>query len=63
MALQFCGELDLKVGDRVFSFSPAEAFDLAQDLIRRATRQIVIEEADGSRALLDAVQPSGGPVQ
>jgi hypothetical protein len=63
MALQFCGELDLKVGDRVVSFSPAEAFDLAQDLIRRATRQIVIDEADGSRALLDAVQSSGDRVQ
>ena len=63
MGLEFCGELDLKMGDRIVSLSPAEAFGMAQDLIRRATKQIVIEEADGARALLDAVQPSDGPVQ
>jgi hypothetical protein len=54
MGLEFCGELDLKMGDRIVSLSPAEAFGMAQDLIRRATKQIVIEEADGARALLDA---------
>jgi len=59
MGLEFCGELDLKVGDRIVSLSPAEAFGMAQDLIRRATKQIVIEETDGARALLDAVQPGG----
>jgi hypothetical protein len=60
MGLEFCGELDLKMGDRIVSLSPAEAFGMAQDLIRRATKQIVIEEADGARALLDAVQPASG---
>jgi hypothetical protein len=63
MGLEFCGELDLKMGDRIVSLSPAEAFDMAQDLIRRATKQIVIEEADGARALLDAVQPASGDAQ
>jgi hypothetical protein len=63
MGLEFCGELDLKMGDHIVSLSPAEAFDMAQDLIRRATKQIVIEEADGARALLDAVQPASGEAE
>ncbi|GEM_PF-4719071 len=46
MTLQFCGDLDLKLGRRVVSLRPAEAFDLAEDLIRRATRAIIVDEAD-----------------
>jgi hypothetical protein len=39
-------DLDVSVRDRKVSLSPAQAFNLAEKLIRKATRQIVTDEAD-----------------
>ena len=48
-------DLDVSVRDRKVSLSPAQAFNLAEKLIRAATRQIVTDEADRA-VVLDAVR-------
>ena len=51
-----CDDLAMKVGDRKTPpLSPSQAFGLAEDLIRTATRAIIIEEADRA-AVLNAVR-------
>jgi hypothetical protein len=52
-------DLVMSVGRRKVPLSPSGAFNLAERLIRTATRQIVVEEADRV-AVLNAVRaPSG----
>jgi hypothetical protein len=48
-------DLDVSLRDRKVSLSPAQAFNLAEKLIRAATRQIVTDEADRA-VVLDAVR-------
>jgi hypothetical protein len=51
--------LALQVGSRKIPLSPSQAFGLAEDLIRGATRRMIREEAD--RALvLSAVRKGEG---
>jgi len=38
--------LALQVGSRKIPLSPSQAFGLAEDLIRGATRRMIVEEAD-----------------
>lgn len=52
-------DLVMSVGRRKVPLSPSGAFNLAERLIRTATRQIVVEEADRV-AVLNAVRAPGG---
>jgi hypothetical protein len=45
----------LQVGSRKIPLSPSQAFGLAEDLIRGATRRMIREEADRA-AVLDTVR-------
>jgi hypothetical protein len=47
--------LALQVGGRKIPLSPSQAFGLAEDLIRGATRRMIVEEADRA-AVLDTVR-------
>jgi hypothetical protein len=51
-------ELTVKIGGRKVPLTPSAAFTLAEQLIRGATRAIMIEEADRA-AVLNAVRGSG----
>jgi len=46
--------LALQVGSRKIPLSPSQAFGLAEDVIRGATRRMIVEEADRV-AVLDAL--------
>jgi hypothetical protein len=48
-------DLVLRVGRNRAALSPSAAFSLAENLIRSATRAVIIEEADRA-AVLDAVR-------
>ena len=48
-------DLAVTIGRRKIPLSPSQAYSLAEDLIRSATRAIVIEEADRA-AVLDTVR-------
>jgi hypothetical protein len=55
-------DLVVRVGRQRASLSPGQAFTLAEQLIRRATRAMIVEElADGSEILaaLDNPEPAG----
>jgi hypothetical protein len=52
-------DLAVTIGRRKIPLSPSQAYSLAEDLIRSATRAIIVEEADRA-AVLNAVRaPSG----
>jgi len=48
-------DLSVRIGGRKVALSPSAAFSLAEQLIRGATRAIIVEEADGA-AVLDTVR-------
>ena len=48
-------DLSLRIGGRKVALSPSAAFSLAEQLIRGATRAIIVEEADRA-AVLDTVR-------
>jgi hypothetical protein len=48
----------LQVGRRRIPLSPAQGFGLAENLIRGATRRMIVEEADRA-AVLDTVRGAG----
>ena len=48
-------DLAVTIGRRNFPLSPSQAYSLAEDLIRSATRAIIVEEADRA-AVLDTVR-------
>ena len=48
-------DLAVTIGRRKIPLSPSQAYSLAEDLIRSATRAIIIEEADRV-VVLDAVR-------
>jgi hypothetical protein len=48
-------DLDVSVRDRKVSLSPAQAFTLAERLIRAGTRAMIVEEADRA-VVLDTVR-------
>jgi hypothetical protein len=50
-------DLVLRVGRNRASLSPSQAFTLAEQLIRGATRAIIVEEADRA-AVLDTLRAS-----
>ena len=49
-------DLVLRFGRNKASLSPGQAFSLAEQLIRRATRQIVIEEVADSSEILNVLR-------
>jgi hypothetical protein len=48
-------DLSVRIGGRKVALSPSAAFTLAEQLIRGATRAIIVEEADRA-AVLDTVR-------
>ena len=52
-------DLSVRIGGRKVALSPSAAFTLAEQLIRGATRAIIVEEADGA-AVLDTVRAAEG---
>ena len=52
------GAFQMKFGKRSIALSPSQGFDLAEELIRGATRRMVREEADRV-AILDIVHKAG----
>ena len=47
-------DLSVRIGGRKVALSPSAAFNLAEQLIRGATRAIIVEEADRAK-VIDAV--------
>jgi hypothetical protein len=47
-------DLSVRIGGRKVALSPSAAFTLAEQLIRGATRAIIVDEADRAK-VLDAV--------
>jgi len=48
-------DLSVRIGGRKVALTPSAAFTLAEQLIRGATRAIIVEEADQA-AVLDTVR-------
>jgi hypothetical protein len=58
-AVEVCEDLGLRIGANKAALSPGQAFIVAEQLIRRATRQMVIEEVAAAGAdILEAVDGS-----
>jgi hypothetical protein len=55
-------DLGLRVGRNRAPLSPSQAFTLAEQLIRGATRAIIVEEADRA-AVLDTLRASDRSTQ
>jgi hypothetical protein len=48
-------DLSVRIGDRKVPLTPSAAFTLAEQLIRGATRAIIVEEADRAK-VIDTVE-------
>jgi hypothetical protein len=56
-------DLTLRVGRSRVTLTVMQGLQFSEELARKSFRRALTEEADGSRALLDAVQPASGDVQ